>query len=115
MAKKYGDRDGGGYRSDGVDLLELGPEDGQELLEFERSAFLLLEADGLDFHLVDAEPRESGTDLVREVDEQIRAGVFAWAAQRNSAVQVPSVTQPNRTVLLHALATRSRVIGGRGG
>ena len=34
MAKKYGDRDGGGYRSDGVDLLELGPEDGHELLEF---------------------------------------------------------------------------------
>jgi cell division protein FtsZ len=44
MAKKYGDRgdrtdrDGGSYRGDGVDLLELGPEDGQELLEFEKSA-----------------------------------------------------------------------------
>jgi cell division protein FtsZ len=36
MAKKHGD--GGNYRDgfrDGVDLLELGPEDGQELLEFE--------------------------------------------------------------------------------
>ena len=38
MAKKFNDRDGGNYRSDGVDLLELGPEDGQELLEFDRSA-----------------------------------------------------------------------------
>ncbi len=83
----------------------------RRLLEFEQSAFLLLEADGLGFHIVDAEPREAGDLLAREVDEQVRAGVFAWAAQRNSAVQVPSVTQPDRTVLLHALATRSRVIG----
>ncbi len=37
MAKKYGDREGGNYR-DGIDLLELGPDDGQELLEFEKSA-----------------------------------------------------------------------------
>jgi len=83
----------------------------RRLLDFEQSAFLLLEPDGLGFHLVDAEPREASGQLEREVDEQIRAGVFAWAAQRNSAVQVASVTQPDRTVLLHALATRSRVIG----
>jgi len=38
MAKKYSDRDGGNYRSDGIDLLELGPDDGQELLEFDKSA-----------------------------------------------------------------------------
>ncbi len=38
MAKKYGDREGGNYRGDGIDLLELGPDDGQELLEFEKSA-----------------------------------------------------------------------------
>ena len=38
MAKKFNDRDGSHYRSDGVDLLELGPEDGQELLEFDRAS-----------------------------------------------------------------------------
>ena len=38
MAKRYGDREGGNYRGDGIDLLELGPDDGQELLEFEKSA-----------------------------------------------------------------------------
>ena len=38
MAKKFNDRDGSNYRSDGVDLLELGPEDGQELLEFDRAS-----------------------------------------------------------------------------
>ncbi len=83
----------------------------RRLLEFEQAAFLLLEPDGLGFHLVDAEPRGASDALEREVDEQIRAGIFAWAAQRNSAVQVPSATQPGRVVLLHALATRSRVIG----
>ena len=83
----------------------------RRLLDFDQAAFLLLESDGLGFHLVDAEPRDAAAALEREVDEQVRAGVFAWAAQRNSAVQVPSATQPKRTVLLHALATRSRVIG----
>ena len=43
MAKKTNDRSKSGntsnsYGSDGVDLLELGPEDGQELLEFEGSS-----------------------------------------------------------------------------
>ncbi|MCA9503929.1 MAG: cell division protein FtsZ [Myxococcales bacterium] len=39
MAKKYNDRsDSGTLRGEGVDLLELGPDDGQELLEFEGSS-----------------------------------------------------------------------------
>jgi signal transduction histidine kinase/DNA-binding response OmpR family regulator/HPt (histidine-containing phosphotransfer) domain-containing protein len=83
----------------------------RRLLDFDQAAFLLLEPDGLGFQLVDAEPRDAAATLEREVDAQVRAGVFAWAAQRNAAVQVPSATQPNSTVLMHALATRSRVIG----
>ena len=39
MAKKKNDRsESGNTEKDGVDLLELGPEDGQELLEFEGSS-----------------------------------------------------------------------------
>ena len=60
---------------------------------------------------MEAEPPVAAAELQREVDEQVAAGVFAWAVQRTSAVQVPAATHPDRRVLLHALATRSRVIG----
>jgi two-component system, sensor histidine kinase and response regulator len=83
----------------------------RRLFEFEQSAFLLLEPDGLAFHLVDAEPAGAAGLLEQEVDQQVSAGVFAWAVQRNAAVQVPAATRPEGTVLLHALATRSRVLG----
>jgi signal transduction histidine kinase/HPt (histidine-containing phosphotransfer) domain-containing protein/ActR/RegA family two-component response regulator len=83
----------------------------RRLLEFEQAAFLLFEQDGLGFHLVDVEPPEAASALEAEIDAQVGAGIFAWAIQRNSAVQVPAATLPERTILLHALATRSRVIG----
>jgi signal transduction histidine kinase/DNA-binding response OmpR family regulator/HPt (histidine-containing phosphotransfer) domain-containing protein len=83
----------------------------RRLLEFEQAAFLLVEPDGLGFRIVDAEPVEAAPALEREVEAQVAAGVFAWAVQRNAPVQVPAGTLPERTVLLHALATRSRVMG----
>jgi signal transduction histidine kinase/ActR/RegA family two-component response regulator/HPt (histidine-containing phosphotransfer) domain-containing protein len=83
----------------------------RRLLEFDQAAFLLLESDGLAFRLVDAEPDAAAAALETEVDAQVAAGVFAWAVQRNAPVQVPAETLGERTVLLHALATRSRVIG----
>ena len=83
----------------------------RRLLEFEQAAFLLVEPDGLGFRIVDAEPGGAAAALEHEVEAQVAAGVFAWAVQRNAPVQVPAGTLPDRTVLLHALATRSRVIG----
>ena len=83
----------------------------RRLLEFDQAAFFLLEPDGLAFRLVDAEPPAAASTLEAEVDAQVAAGIFAWAVQRNAPVQVPSATLGDRTVLLHALATRSRVIG----
>ena len=83
----------------------------RRLLPLARSAFLLLEEDGLGLTLVDADPADDAAALQAEVDAQVAAGIYAWAAQRNSAVQVPALTVPEGTVLLHALATRSRVLG----
>ena len=83
----------------------------RRLLPLARSAFLLLEEDGLGLRLVDADPAGEAAALQAEVDAQVAAGIYAWAAQRNSAVQVPALTAPDGTVLLHALATRSRVLG----
>ncbi len=83
----------------------------RRLIEFDQTAFLLLEADGLAFTLVDAEPVLASPEIQAEVDAQIANGIFAWAIQRNSAVQVPSACTPGATVLLRPLATRSRVVG----
>ncbi|MBK7783983.1 MAG: response regulator [Gemmatimonadetes bacterium] len=83
----------------------------RRLLPLTRSAFFLLEEDGLGLALVDADPAGDAAALQAEVDAQVAAGIYAWAAQRNSAVQVPALTVPDGTVLLHALATRSRVLG----
>ncbi len=83
----------------------------RRLANFEESAFLLIEADGLGFRLVDAEPASAADRLNEEVDAQVADGVFAWAIQRNAPVQVPSRACPGAQVVLHALATHSRVVG----
>jgi signal transduction histidine kinase/CheY-like chemotaxis protein/HPt (histidine-containing phosphotransfer) domain-containing protein len=83
----------------------------RRLFTFERSAFLLLDADGLGFHLVDIDPPSSEMMLEQEMDALVAAGEFAFAAQRTAPVQVPTRTVEGGTVLLHTLATRSRVLG----
>jgi hypothetical protein len=83
----------------------------RRLIDFEQSAFLLIEADGLAFTVVDVEPAEARAPLQAEVDAQVAKGIFAWALGRNSAVQVPSAVVPGATVLLRPLATRSRMVG----
>ncbi len=83
----------------------------RRLFEFDQSAFLLLDPDGLAFRMVDIEPAAAELLLEREIEEQIAAGVFAFAAQRTAPVQVPARTLAGGTVMLHTLATRSRVLG----
>ncbi|HSB54579.1 MAG TPA: ATP-binding protein [Gemmatimonadales bacterium] len=83
----------------------------RRLFTFERSAFLLLDADGLGFHLMDVDPPSAEMMLEQEMDALVAAGEFAFAAQRTAPVQVPTRTMPGGTVLLHTLATRSRVLG----
>jgi signal transduction histidine kinase/CheY-like chemotaxis protein/HPt (histidine-containing phosphotransfer) domain-containing protein len=83
----------------------------RRLLDFDHAGFHLLDPDGLGLQLVDAEPATAASRLEAEFEAQVSAGVFAWAAQRNAPVQVPAVNLSGSTVLLHALATRSKIIG----
>ena len=83
----------------------------RRLFEFDQSAFLLLDPDGLAFRMVDIDPAAAELLLEQEIEEQIAAGVFAFAAQRTAPVQVPARTLAGGTVMLHTLATRSRVLG----
>ncbi|HWA16176.1 MAG TPA: ATP-binding protein, partial [Gemmatimonadales bacterium] len=83
----------------------------RRLIDFDQSAFLLIEPDGLAMKMVEADPPGAISALQAEVDAQIEKGIFAWALQRNAPVQVLSLTAPGTSVLLRPLATRSRMVG----
>ncbi len=83
----------------------------RRLFTFERSAFLLLDDDGLGFHIVDADPASAEMLLEQEMDALVATGEFAFAAQRTAPVVVQSRVAAGWSVLLHTLATRSRVLG----
>ena len=66
-------------------------------------------ADDGTFRLLAWEPVARGDELQAEVDAKIMDGTFAWALNRNQAIQVP--LDGGRTFILHVIATRSRIRG----
>ncbi|QEM69066.1 response regulator [Geobacter sp. FeAm09] len=61
------------------------------------------------FELASWEPGEARDEIQAEIDAKIMDGTFAWALNRNQAILVPLAG--NRTLLLHSIATRSRILG----
>ena len=82
----------------------------ERLLSFRLLALFMVDETSSDFVLVDCEP-ESGSFMIRkEVDFHIAEGVFSWALYQNRAVTVPA-KYFKKTVVFHALVTRSQVVG----
>jgi signal transduction histidine kinase/FixJ family two-component response regulator len=82
----------------------------RRLLDFRMLAFFAADRDSLDFPLLEADPPDAADGLRDEMEAQIRDGVFAWALHRSHPVTVPACTFDG-SIMLHALATRSRVTG----
>ncbi len=82
----------------------------RRVVAFDALAFLEADPGRLDFPLLDCDPADATAELEREVEHAIAEGVFAWALHRNHPVQVPS-RNGGGDLVLHALATRSRVVG----
>jgi two-component system sensor histidine kinase/response regulator len=61
------------------------------------------------FELASWEPKDARKEIQTEIDAKIMDGTFAWALNRNQAILV--ALAGNRTLLLHSIATRSRVLG----
>jgi two-component system, sensor histidine kinase len=93
-----------------TDILSATRSNLKRLLPFETLAFYLVNEADLDMQLVDWEPEESRGRIQAEMDAQIADGTFAWALNQNRAVPVPA-REIARTVVLHTVATRSRVLG----
>ncbi|SNB45137.1 hybrid sensor histidine kinase/response regulator [Geobacter sp. DSM 9736] len=54
-------------------------------------------------------PEDCSESLQQEVDRKILDGTFAWALNRNQAILLP--LDDSRNLLLHVIATRSRIRG----
>ncbi|NDY41296.1 response regulator [Dissulfurirhabdus thermomarina] len=82
----------------------------RKLLDFELTAFATVDEADSSFRLADCDPAARTRFIQAEMDRCIEEGTFAWALFRNRAVMVP-LQDGTRTLLLHALATPSRVRG----
>jgi two-component system, sensor histidine kinase len=80
------------------------------ILTLDVTAFMTEPHEGGELVITDCTPADQISRLQREIDLQIDDGTFAWALNQNRALVVPAKTSATNLVL-HALATRSRVIG----
>ncbi len=79
-------------------------------LNFEATAFLTVDDEDSSFQVADCEPIEMKSIVQEELNEQISNGTFAWALNQNRAVVTRSETF-DHTIILHVLATKSRIRG----
>jgi signal transduction histidine kinase/CheY-like chemotaxis protein len=77
---------------------------------FDSLAFLEADRSRLDFPLLHCDPPEAWDILQQETESAVSEGVFGWALRRNHPVVVPA-RHGTGTIILHVLATRSRVVG----
>jgi signal transduction histidine kinase/CheY-like chemotaxis protein len=91
-------------------ILRATRENIHRIMPFEVSAFLRVNEEDGDFRIVDCSPEGGRHAIDADLEERIADGTFAWAVQQNRAVVVPA-RRSGRSVVLHALATRTRVLG----
>lgn len=82
----------------------------EQLLPMTSYGFFLADDDELDFPLALCEPSTCGGQLAILLDRFTQDGTFAWALSQNRAIAVRDQDTVH-TIVLHALATRDRVIG----
>ncbi|MCP4675037.1 MAG: response regulator [Deltaproteobacteria bacterium] len=77
---------------------------------FQTLAFLTVDEENLSFNVCECDPLDEADFIRPEIDHAIAEGTFAWALYQNRPVFLPS-QRPEKTVMLHVIATRWRVIG----
>lgn len=82
----------------------------RRLVNFHSMAMLTVDEQGLEFFLMACDPAEQRALIQEEMNLQVEDGTFAWALYQNRPVLVPG-RKAGKTVMLHVLATTSRVQG----
>lgn len=80
-----------------------------QLLHFRALAFMQVDEDTFEFKLTECSPPEQQTELQHEIDKQIEEDTFGWALNQTKAVVVTSTK--GGPLILHAVSTRSQVVG----
>ncbi len=84
----------------------------KRLIPFRVTAFLLTDEEKNSFVLTDCKPLSHMERVQKKVEDVIKDGTFAWALDQNRPVIVESKSSGQKSVmLLHVLATRSRIRG----
>ncbi|OGU14695.1 MAG: hypothetical protein A2076_08285 [Geobacteraceae bacterium GWC2_53_11] len=79
------------------------------LIPFEALAIFMID-DEADFNLTWCEPAAHKDLIEREVNASVASGSFSWAINQNHPIVNPAST-PDSTLVLHVLATHSRIRG----
>lgn len=95
---------------DTIRILKLCEEHLKRLLDFQVTSFFLAGDQDSEFELVKVDPESEKLEIEKEIDEQMENGNFAWAVNQNRPVVVKS-KKFKKSLVLHALATKSRVQG----
>ncbi len=80
------------------------------LIPFEADAFYLVQEETSDFRPALCTPQAARAAVEAEVEDLIEQGYFAWAIRERRGITVASRDR-SRRILLHAIATQSRVRG----
>ena len=80
------------------------------LIQFETSAFYLIDQDQSDFAFTFCEPSEKKRYIEDQVEYLIEKGFFAWAIRERRGITISSHDH-SRRLMLHVIATSSRIWG----
>jgi len=80
------------------------------LAHFDLTAFLMVNEDNNSFEIDDCVPLNAEPELQQLIDELINRGEFGWALNQNRICE-PQLRLDGRRILLHVLASRTRIRG----
>ncbi len=83
----------------------------RQVAQFCTLAFFNVDEANNQFFLEDCHPKSDSELIKKLTNEQIERGNFAWALRQNRPLIVPEERESNRKMILHAVATNSRIRG----
>ncbi len=91
-------------------ILFLSRDHLKRLLDFQVMAFINVDENDSNFVVTEVDPPEEKQRIENEINHQIESGGFSWAVNQNRPVVVRS-KEYDRSLILHVLATKTRVRG----
>lgn len=101
---------GASMRKDPSGIFNIARDHLKQLADFDVMSFFMVEEASAEFVLMEFEPQSESDRIREEINVQIENGTFAWALNQNRPVIVKAKCF-DKTLILHVLATKSRIRG----